>query len=110
MKVIPPVRTYFPDEDIQWTKGCVERILGSGMLTMGEYTREFENRFADLCGVKHAIAVNSGTSALEIALRSFCLESNDEVLVPTNTFSSTAAAVFFAGGKPVFTDINPETL
>jgi dTDP-4-amino-4,6-dideoxygalactose transaminase len=109
-RVVPPVKTYFADEDIVKIKEDAEKILRSGMLTLHEYTREFEGRFADLCGVKHAVAVNSGTSALEIALRSSKLADGDEVLVPTNTFTSTAAAVFFAGGKPVFTDVDPNTL
>lgn len=109
-RVVLPVKPYFPDEDIERIKKDVERILRSGMLTMYEYTRKFEERFAERWGVKHAIAVNSGTSALEIALRAFRLKPGDEVLVPTNTFSATAAAVFFAGGKPVFTDIDGSTL
>ena len=109
-KVVPPVKPYFPDEDIVQIKEDVEKILRSGMLTLYKYTGEFEERFTNLCGVKHAVAVNSGTSALEIALRSLKLVDGDEVLVPTNTFTSTAATVFFAGGKPVFTDINSETL
>jgi dTDP-4-amino-4,6-dideoxygalactose transaminase len=100
---------YFPAEDIEQIKSDVDAILKSGMLTMGEYTRRFEREFAKLCGVKHTIAVNSGTSALEIALRSIGLK-NDEVIVPTNTFTATAAAAVFAGGKPVLTDISPETL
>lgn len=109
-KIIPPVKPYFPDEDIEQIKNDVEKILRSGMLTLYTYTREFEKKFAELCGVKHAIAVNSGTSALEIALKAFNLRSGDEVIVPTNTFSATAAAVFFAGGKPVLTDIDPDSL
>ena len=109
-KIVPPVKPYFPDEDITHIKNDVEAILRSGMLTMHAYTKRFEESFAKLCGAKHAVATNSGTSALEIALRSFKLKSNDEVLVPTNTFSATAAAVFLAGGKPVLTDINPKTL
>jgi len=109
-KVIPPVKPYFPREDIDVIKGDVEKILNSGMLTLHVYTKEFEMLFADLCKVKYAKAVNSGTSALEIALRTMGLKHEHEVLLPTNTFTSTAAAVFFAGGKPVFTDINPENL
>jgi len=108
--VIPPVKPYFPDEDIEQIKKDVEKILQSGMLTLHMYTKEFEERFAELCNVKHAIAVNSGTSALEISLRAIKLKRGDEVIVPTNTFSATAAAVFFAGGKPVLTDIDPDSL
>lgn len=109
-RVIPPVKPYFPIEDVERIKSDVEKIIQSGMLTSFTYTKEFEKKFADLCRVNYAIAVNSGTSALEIALRTTGLKGGDEVLVPTNTFTATAAAIFFAGGKPVFTDIDPENL
>jgi len=104
------MKLYFPADDIQKLKLDVEKILSSGMLTLHTYTREFEKQFASICQVEHAVAVNSGTSALEIALRALGLKSGDQVLVPTNTFSATAAPVLFAGGKPVFTDIDPNTL
>jgi perosamine synthetase len=109
-RVIPPAKPYFPREDIEEISEHVKKILSSGMLTLHTYTKEFENEFAKLCDVRHAVAVNSGTAALEIALRSMKLKSDDEVIVPTNTFSATLATVIFAGGKPVLTDINPETL
>lgn len=110
IKTIPPAKPYFPPEDIPLIKNEIEKILRSGMLTLGEYTRRFEAEFAKLCEVSHAVAVNSGTSALEIALRSLGLRKGDEVLLPTNTFTATAAAIIFAGGKPVFTDVNAKTI
>lgn len=109
-RVIPPAKPYFPPEDILLIQNEVRKILESGMLTLGDYTRRFEKEFAKLCHVKHVVAVNSGTSALEISLRSLGLKKGEEVLVPTNTFSATAAAVIFAGGKPVFTDIDEKSL
>jgi len=109
-KVIVPVKPYFLREDIKQIKSDVEEILQSGMLTMHKYTKEFETLFAKLCRVRHTVAVNSGTGALEMVLRTKKLKSQDEVLVPTNTFPASAASVFFAGGKPVLTDIDPETL
>ncbi|MEM3386078.1 MAG: DegT/DnrJ/EryC1/StrS family aminotransferase [Nitrososphaerales archaeon] len=110
MRIIPPVKPYFQKEDIEDIKNSIEEILLSGMLTLHEYTRKFENEFAKIHKVKYAIAVSSGTAALEIALRCLKLQEGDEVLIPTNTFTATAAAVIFAGGRPVFTDINPKTL
>jgi len=110
LRQVPPVKPFFPKEDIEHVKSEVEKILKSGMLTLGEYTKRFETEYADLCGVRHAVAVNSGTSALEIALRSLGLREGENILVPTNTFSSTASVAFFAGGRPVLTDIDPETL
>ena len=109
-KEIPPAKPYFPQEDIGLILSDVKKILASGMLTLGDYVKRFETEFAKVCNVKRAIAVNSGTSALEIALRAAGLKRDEEVLVPTNTFSATAAAVMFAGGKPVLTDIDAKTL
>jgi len=107
---IPPVKPYFPEEDIKSIQKEVAKILKSGMLTLGEYTRRFEEEFAGVCDARYAIAVNSGTSALEIALRAIGLKNGDEVLIPTNTFTATAATVLLAGGRPVFTDIDAASL
>jgi len=107
---VPPAKPYFPQADIRRIQDDVGKILCSGMLTLGEYTKRFESEYARLCNTKYAVAVNSGTSALEIALRSVKLKSSDEVLVPTNTFSASAASIIFAGGRPVFTDVNAESL
>jgi dTDP-4-amino-4,6-dideoxygalactose transaminase len=108
--MIPPAKPYFPRADIDEAKECLDKILTSGSLTLGEYTKEFERRFAELVEVRHAIAVNSGTSALEIALRNYDLSEGDEVILPTNTFGATCAAIIFAGGKPKIADISHETL
>jgi dTDP-4-amino-4,6-dideoxygalactose transaminase len=75
---------------------------------LGKYGTQFEEKFAQLCGCRHAISVNSGTSALEIILRVLGVEGK-EVLVPTNTFFATAAAVVHAGGHPVLVDMDPES-
>lgn len=108
--LIPPAKPEFSRSDIEEMKGHIDRILTSGRLTLGEYTQEFENQFAKLVKVHQAIAVNSGTSALEIALRTHRLGQGAEVIVPTNTFGATGAAVVFAGGKPVITDVSPLTM
>ncbi len=110
MREIPPAKPYVPSEDVNLIKKDVEKILHSGMLTLGEYTKRFEAEFAKFSKVQYAVAVNSGTSALEIALREVGLTRRDEVLVPTNTFCATAAVVFHAGGKLVFTDVNAQSL
>ena len=110
LRQVPPVKPYFSPGDIEQIKNDLEKILKSGMLIMGEYTKKFEGEYAKLCAVKHAIAVNSGTSALEIVLRAIDLKKEDEVLVPTNTFTATAATAIFAGAKLVLADINSESL
>ena len=82
------------------------------MLTLGSYTRKFEKAFAEQSRVKYAVAVNSATAALEMTVQTlsdFDFD-HDEVLVPTNTFPATVAAVIHAGLTPKLTDVNPETL
>jgi perosamine synthetase len=108
--IIPPAKPYFPRADIDEMKEHLDKILTSGRLTLGEYTTDFERRFAEFVGVKHAIAVNSGTSALEIALRAHTLKEGDEVILPTNTFAATATATIFAGGKPILTDVSASSM
>jgi dTDP-4-amino-4,6-dideoxygalactose transaminase len=105
---VPAAKIQFLPEDRAWIAERIQEVLENGQLTLGKYGEEFERRFARLCGVRHAIAVNSGTSALEILLRSLGVEGK-EVLVPTNTFFATAAAVVHAGGIPVLVDMDPES-
>ncbi len=105
---IPAAKIQFLPEDRQWISERIQEALGTGQLTLGKYGTEFEKGFAQFCGCKHAVAVNSGTSALEIILRALGIEGKD-VLVPTNTFFATAAAVVHAGGNPVLVEMDPES-
>jgi len=88
---------FFNDKDIEDILNDIRNSLKSGILTMGKNIEQFENQFAKYIGVKYAIALNSGTSALEVALRYFDVK-NKEVIVPTNSFVASANAVIFAGG------------
>jgi perosamine synthetase len=108
MAQIPAAKIQFLLEDRLWIADRMQEVLASGQLTLGRYGAEFEKNFAQFCGVRHAVAVNSGTSALEIIFRSLGVEGKD-VLVPTNTFFATAAAVVHAGGNPVLVDMDPES-
>lgn len=108
MANVPAAKIQFLPEDSAWIAERIQEVLASGQLTLGKYGTEFEKKFTELCGTRHAIAVNSGTSALEIILRSIGIEGKD-VLVPTNTFFATAAAVVHAGGNPVLIDMDPES-
>jgi perosamine synthetase len=108
MRKIPAARIQFLPEDRAWIADRIQEVLASGQLTLGKYGVEFEQKFAQFCGVKHAIAVNSGTSSIEIILRALNVEGKD-VLIPTNTFFATAAAVIHAGGNPVFVDADPSS-
>ena len=105
---VPAAKIQFPPEDRAWIAERIQEVLASGQLTLGKYGAEFEQQFAQVCGTRHAIAVNSGTSALEIILRVLGTEGKD-VLVPTNTFFATAAAVVHAGGRPVLVDMDPDS-
>lgn len=102
---VPAARICFPEEDRREILQCVDQILASGQLTLGRYGSEFEQAYAKRTGRRFGIAVNSGTSALEIALR--CIGAKGyNVVVPTNTFFATPASVIHAGGDVVFTDID----
>ncbi len=102
-------KPYFPEEDIAEILANVRAVLESGMLMQGKYVKQFEEEFAAYVGARHARAVNSGTSAL-LGILSYYDVRDREVLVPVNTFLASANAVLFAGGKPVFVDIDPDTL
>jgi perosamine synthetase len=100
---------YFSEDSLNDIMHEIKSVLQSGRLTDGPKTQEFEQQFANYNSVKYAVAVNSGTAALDVALRHYHLGGR-EVIVPTNTFISTPNSVIFAGGKPVFADMNADTL
>jgi perosamine synthetase len=84
-------------------------VLDSGMVAQGPRTARFEERFAQACGVKHAIATTSGTTALHIALLANGVGEGDEVITTPFTFIASANSILFTGAQPVFVDIDPET-
>lgn len=91
-------------------RALVQEVLESNYLNEGEYTTRFERRLADLLGVKHAVAVTSGTTALYLALVGCGVGPGDEVIVPDITFIATANAVTMTGAKVVLVDVSPTTL
>jgi len=105
---IPPLKVTFSNEDIQTILDRVQEVLSSGMLAQGKYVSEFEKQWADYVGAKHAVAVNSGSSAIEISMRIMSIQSK-EVLVPDNTFAATAIGVLAAGGRVRLVDTDPQT-
>jgi perosamine synthetase len=106
---IPAARLVFSDEDRATILSMIDGSLQSGSLILGPHTRELEEAFRARHEVDYAVAVSSGTSALEIILRSLGVEGT-EVVVPTNTFFATAAAVLHAGGTPRLADVSADTL
>jgi len=87
---------------------AVVDVMRSGWLTTGAKTHEFEKNFAAFVGAPFALAVNSCTAALHLALEAIGLKSGDEVLLPTLTFTATAEVVTYFGAKPVLVDSEPE--
>ncbi|MEM3874601.1 MAG: DegT/DnrJ/EryC1/StrS family aminotransferase [Candidatus Bathyarchaeia archaeon] len=92
---------------------AVVKVLKSGVLTnalgAGPMVKKFEEEFAKFVEARHAIAVNSGTAALHMAVAAVGVKRGDEVILPSFTFVATAETVVLAGAKPVFVDIDPET-
>src|ERR1700732_5375617 len=87
---------------------AVLSVLKSKWLTTGPVTLEFEREFAAYLGVKYALAVNSGTAALQLALDAIGLKPGDEVIVPTYTFTATAEVVTYFGARPILCDSIPD--
>jgi dTDP-4-amino-4,6-dideoxygalactose transaminase len=86
---------------------AVASVLDSGVYVLGEPVDRFERAFADHCRVPHAVAVNSGTSALQLALAAAGIGPGDEVITVPMTFVATAAAILYVGATPRFVDIDP---
>ena len=88
---------------------AIKEPLMTGWLTAGPKVREFENLFAEMHGVKHAMAVTSATTALHLALVALEIKPGDEVIVPAFTWVSTANVVKYCGAKVVFCDVSTKT-
>lgn len=103
--IIPAARPLIGDEE----REAVDRVMRSGMLAQGPEVAAFEAEFAALVGGANCVAVNSGTSALHLALIALGVGHGDEVLVPSFTFAASANSIRLAGATPVFVDIDPAT-
>ncbi|MDA8089049.1 MAG: DegT/DnrJ/EryC1/StrS family aminotransferase [Nitrospiraceae bacterium] len=88
----------------------LEKIFDSGWIGLGPKTVEFEKKFAEFIGTKYALGVNSATAALHLSVHALGLSENDEVIVPSMTFVSTALAPLYCGAKVVFADVEEDTL
>ncbi|HET6457695.1 MAG TPA: DegT/DnrJ/EryC1/StrS family aminotransferase [Nitrosopumilaceae archaeon] len=108
LKKISSAIPFFEDADIEKISDDVKIILKSKKLVLGPYTKKFEDLFSKYIGTKYGIAVSSATAALEIVL-SYCDVKDAEVIIPCNTFIACPNTVLYAGGKPVFADMNPNT-
>ena len=88
----------------------VVKVLKSDWIMQGPKAKEFEDALAEYCGSKYAVVVSSGTAALHLACLAVGFKKNDEAITTPITFSATSNSVIYAGGKPVFADIDYETL
>ena len=88
---------------------AILEVVESGKYVMGPTLARFEEELAGYFNMKHAVGCNSGTDALWLAFMVLGIEPGDEVITVANTFFATAEAVWIAGAKPVFVDIEPET-
>ena len=104
--MIPVQRPSIGKEELK----AVEKVFATGWLGMGSTVKEFEDELKIFLGVRNVIAVNSGTSALHIALDSCGVSEDDEVLVPSLTFVASIQAIVACKAIPVFCDIYPDTL
>ena len=105
-RFIPFARPWIDDAEI----GAVSEVLASKWISTGPKTAEFERRFAEYIGVKHALAVSSCTAALHLSLVAARVGESDEVITTPYTFTATSEAIGYTGAKPVFVDIDPATL
>ena len=98
---IPPARPVIGEAEID----AAVRVLRSGMVVQGPEVAAFEQEFGELVGGRHCVAVNSGTSALQLSLMALGFGPGDEVIVPSFSFAASANAVRLVGATPVFADI-----
>jgi len=100
--MIPIAKPLMGEEE----REAVIAVLESGMLAQGPKIEEFERAFAAMCGVRHAVATSSGTTALHLALLAYSIGPGDEVITSPFTFIASANSILFVGAKPVFVDID----
>ncbi len=112
---LKPLQIPFVDLAAQYATIAAEvsevttKVLKNTDFILGQDVQHFEEEFATFCEARHTVAVDSGTSALELALRSFGIGSGDEVITTANTFIASALAISYTGATPVFVDIDPQT-
>lgn len=105
-KVIPVARPSVGEEELEGVK----KVFETHWLGMGSFVYEFEKMIEAYIGVKYAIAVNTGTTAIHMALASIGIRPGDEVIVPSLTFVASVQPIINLGAKPVFCEIQPDTL
>lgn len=103
---IPFALPFIEEDEVE----AAANAIRSGWLTTGPKTKEFESLFAEYVGAKHALAVNSATAGLHLALEAVGIGKDDLVILPTWTFTATAEVVRYFGAHPVLVDVDKDTL
>lgn len=104
--MIPVCEPLIEEKELKYVDEC----LKTGWISSsGRFIDEFEQKWADYCGMKYGIAVSNGTAALEVAMRCIGLEPGDEVIMPVFTIISCALSIIYSKGKPIFIDSEPRT-
>jgi dTDP-4-amino-4,6-dideoxygalactose transaminase len=88
---------------------AITRVLEESQFVLGKEVAALEQEFGDYCGARHGVGVNSGTSALHLALLAAGIKPGDEVITVPFTFVATVAAILYAGAKPVLVDVDPDS-
>lgn len=106
VEMIPIARPFIGREELK----NIEKVFKTNWLGMGSSVYEFEKKIEAYLGVRHAIAVNTGTTAIHLALSSIGIGPGDEVIVPSLTFAGSVQPIVSLGAKPVFCEVEPDTL
>jgi len=105
LELVPMSAPDITEEDVR----AVAEVVRSGRLALGPKTEEFERLIAEYVGVRYAVAVSSGTTALHLIVKALGIGPGDEVLVPSFTFVSSVNVILYEGAIPIFVDIEPDT-
>ena len=105
--IIPLHAPYFFGNEKKYLNDCIDSTFVS---SIGGYVDEFEERIAHYIGSKYAVATTNGTSALHISLLIANVEENDEVITQSFTFVATSNAISYCGARPIFIDVDRDTL
>jgi dTDP-4-amino-4,6-dideoxygalactose transaminase len=107
LRLVDMGRIHAPIRDAM--DAAMKAVIDRGSFILGPEVREFEADFAAYCGTRKAVALDNGTSALELSLRAFGIGPGDDVIVPAMTFVATASSVLMVGAHPVLVDADPAT-
>ena len=99
-----------PGDNDAEVRAAIDRVINRGWFVLGPEVEAFEQEFADACGARHAVSCGNGTDAIALLLRALGIGAGDEVIVPAMTAAYTGLAVMMAGARPVFADVDPDTL